>query len=198
MAGPPSGVPPPEVRRPGWPWSSCPRRRGARRRPPPMRWRASASTPMTCSRWNWWTAGASGPIDAVIANSYLDGSTRRRRADADPAKRWPFCTRCATGHWAGRRMIHGSADGLAHLLAVEFLESRERPGAVDGGGTTVHEEGDADRLGGFLRASAVLDRCVGVRGDAPVAFLADGDRQGDELLGPGVKHTRGQRGVMKL
>jgi hypothetical protein len=28
---------------------------------------------MTCSRWNWWTAGASGPIEAVIANSYLDG-----------------------------------------------------------------------------------------------------------------------------
>src|ERR1039458_3328489 len=74
-----------------------------------------------------------------------------------------------------RRVLFRSA----HLLAVELLESRERPGAVDGGGTTVHEEGDADRLGGFLRASAVLDRCVGVRGDAPVAFLADGDRQGD-------------------
>src|SRR5271165_6203017 len=53
-----------------------------------------------------------------------------------------------------------SADGLApvrlaHLLAVELLESRERPGAVDGGGTPVHEESDADRLGCFLRAGAV-------------------------------------------
>src|SRR5215472_15982059 len=88
--------------------------------------------------------------------------------------------------------------GLARPLAVELLESGERPGAVDGGGPSVHQEGDADRLGGFPRAGAMLNRGVGVRGDAPVAFLADGDGQGDELLGLGIERARCQRGVMKL
>jgi hypothetical protein len=88
--------------------------------------------------------------------------------------------------------------GLADPLVVELLESRERPGAVDGGRTPVHDEGDADRLGGFPGARAVLDRRVGVRGDAPVAFLADGDGQGDEFLGLDVQRAGGQRGVMEF
>ncbi len=54
------------------------------------------------------------------------------------------------------------------------------------------------RLGGFRGARAVLDRRVGVRGDAPVAFLADGDGQDDELLGLGVERAGGQRGVMEF
>ena len=59
---------------------------------------------------------------------------------------------------------------------MELLEGGERPGAIDGGGTSVHQERDADRLGSFLRSRAVLDRGMGMRGNAPVAFLADSDR----------------------
>ena len=70
------------------------------------------------------------------------------------------------------------------VLAVELQERGVRPRAVDGGRAAVHQEGDADRLGGFPRVRALLDRSVGVGGYAAVAFLADRDGQGDELLGP--------------
>jgi hypothetical protein len=81
----------------------------------------------------------------------------------------------------GRNRVRGGS------LIVELAERCEGPSAVDGGRAAVHQEGDADSLGGFLRRRAVLDGGVGVGGDAAVAFLADRDGQGDEFLGPGVR-----------
>src|SRR5579859_6586778 len=92
---------------------------------------------------------------------------------------------------AGRRVTGGP-------LAVELAERREGSRAVDRGRATVHQEGNADRLGGLWRGGAMLDGGVGVGGDAAVAFLADRDRQRDELLGPGVQGPGRQRRIVQF
>jgi len=49
-----------------------------------------------------------------------------------------------------------------------------------------------------MRGGAVLDGGGGVGGAAAVAFLADHDGQGDELLGPGVQGAGHQRRIVKF
>lgn len=164
-------------------------------------------TPVLTWQLHWVTGWdpARGEYRATLSDNY--GHLRPLHCRSCPAgsgdRRSPCLAADHAGAHPGSPNCPSSADGLmpvglAYPLAVELLESLERPGAVDGGGPAVHEERDADRLGGFLRAGAMLNRRVRVRGDAPVAFLADSDRQGDELLGSGVQRTRRQCGVMKL
>jgi hypothetical protein len=76
----------------------------------PRRWRASASTRMTCSRLNSKEAVANhsvdatscvvpvpGRIDAAIANSYWTGSTRRSRRPSQRPTRTPQAGPVASG-----------------------------------------------------------------------------------------------------
>src|SRR6516225_6028938 len=92
---------------------------------------------------------------------------------------------------AGRRVSGG-------MLVVELAEGREGPRAVDRGRAAVHQERDPDRLGGFLRGGAALDRGVGMGGDTAIAFLADRDGQSDELLGPGIQGPGRQCGIVQF
>src|ERR1019366_4454261 len=130
----------------------------------------------------------------VVSNSLR---LRRFRPGPPPGSpdqpRWP-----ASGRHPPRLSSGQVPVWLAGLLAVELLEGGERPCPVDRGRAAVHEERDADRLGGFLGARPVQDRRVRVRGNASVTFLADRDRQGDEFFCPGIQHTGRQGRIMKL
>jgi len=69
----------------------------------------------------------------------------------------------------------------------EIAERGEGSRPIDRGGSAVHEHGDSECLGHLGFGGAGLGRAFGVRRDAAVAHLRDGDRQGDEFLGLGVE-----------
>ena len=83
------------------------------------------------------------------------------------------------------------SDSGAHrqVLECELAEGVVRARSVDCRGAAVHEEGDADRLGGLLTGGAGLGGRLGVRRDTAVAALDDGDGQRDQLLGGNVERA---------
>ena len=64
--------------------------------------------------------------------------------------------------------------GDCNQAGGELLVSGERPPPVDGGGTAVHEQRDAEGLGDLLRRRAEPGRPLSVVGDAAVALLDNG------------------------
>jgi hypothetical protein len=146
------------------------------------------------------TEGRVTLVDGILAVAVLAGLVLNAAADCGR----PIRRRCSVGVLVpvglavlvpgglhlGRNRVRGGS------LIVELAERCEGPSAVDGGRAAVHQEGDADGLGGFLRRRAVLDGSVGVGGDAAVAFLAHRNGQGDEFLGPGVQGPGCQRRIV--
>lgn len=74
------------------------------------------------------------------------------------------------------------------LGVVVLAEGVEGTRSVDGGRTTLHQEGNPNRFGGFFFGGAGAGCPAGVGGDATIALGVHGQREGDEFL-----HLRGQR-----
>ncbi len=80
----------------------------------------------------------------------------------------------------------------------EFAECVVGSGAMDGGGSAAHEEGDADGLGGFGTGGSGVGSGPSVRGDAAVTALDHTDGQRDEFLGFSVERAWCERGFTQL